>query len=548
MASASPALHATRPAGHIDLRKPGDYPIVLGDSLRSSSPTDSFLNLRFNWQPKNGFPHDNQSLLKPTKDGYSLTVRDPANSQQPTFVFSGNTRDSSTTSNTSSLALIFDKKENVFKLESLSKSLDLNLESTSSKTFDVKRFPSLPKSATKSKRDHSNINGDKTTTPSIDDNTPDPNNPFDFRNFLTEAKDSLERAALAASESIRTQAVGNRTPLGGFASPVHGASRPTSTTPQFNARVSSPIPQKRRTDSPHIGSKTASPMRQKPAQKKRKLDPISSHKHALSKEQISDSDDELSDSLIPQPRTSTPKPPAGRGHTRTTSSVSNSGFAASPHIVVNDGDLEIDMGSPPPESRGRQRGRIDPGAFGTGSAAGTPVFRGNSNTGATKRPLQRDLDDVEIDLGGDYDEAEGRESSDNDVDELALGSPRAGAVRAGQGHQGSRSASSVVKSSHQQQHQYSNSTSHQQHRYSNSNSSLHQQQENAPTPTNAAALDDDDEDLLAKELEAALGDEDADAGNANVAGTGGYGLGITGAQAVAGNGDGDDESDVSEEE
>jgi hypothetical protein len=274
-------------------------------------------------------------------------------------------------------------------------------------------------------------------------------------------------------------------------------------------------------------------MRQKPAQKKRKLD-AAHHKHALSKEQISDSDDELSDTMIPQARTSTPKPPASRGHARTTSSVSNSGFAASPHIVVNDGDLEIDMGSPPPESRGRQRGRIDPGAF--GSAAGTPIFRGNPKAGTTKRLVREEMDDLEIDLGGGGGGVEEGESPDNDVDELELGSPRAGVVRAGQGHQGSRSASSVVPSSHRNQH-----------RYSNSNSSQHQQHDNAPTPTNAAAdLDDDDEDLLAKALEAALEDEDGDTGNITGHGNVGYGLGISG--AAAGTGNGDDESDVSEEE
>ena len=281
--------------------------------------------------------------------------------------------------------------------------------------------------------------------------------------------------------------------MSGFASPVPGATRFKATTPQSKpGTTSSPAPKKRRTDEPAKTSKLASPMRQKPVQKKRRL--AEETREPLSKARISDSDDEMSDTIVVA-KTSTPLLSQPKGHSRNVSG----GFSRSPHIVVNDGDLEIDMGSPPQEAtRGRPRGRIDPGAF--RSNTGTPVLEMSSNR---RVPVE----DVRMK------EPEEDHSEDGDVEELELGSPRTNKLSL----HGSRSASIVEQP-------------------------LRSVQEHAPTPPNQAG--DEDDDLLAAELEAALEEEDKEAETVDRGQ--GYGLGITGtAQRVD---DDDDESEVSEEE
>ena len=483
MTSVSPALHATRPAGWVDIKRPAEYPIVLGDSLRNSNNSHQFLNLRYNWQPKSGLPTA-KSSLKPTDSGFRLSIKEQDGSHDPAFTYAGHARASADTKKKESMfALIFDQKESVFKLEAIAKSIDLNLVTTTSKSVEPRKLPKLAKLL--AKQVDQAVNGDHSSP--LDDEAPDSSNPFDFRNFLAEAKENAEKAVQA--NGGRTPLAGNRTPVSGFASPVPGATRFKPATPNFTP-TSSAAPKKRRTDEGTKHSKLASPMRQKPMLKKKRSE---ERREPLSKDRISDSDDELSDTIEVK-NTSTPLQAHSKGHSRNISG----GFGRSPHIVVNDGDLEIDMGSPPQEARGRPLGRIDPGAF--RSHTGTPVMGMSAN---------RRLPSEDVHMT----EPEQYHSEDGDVEELELGSPRTSRLSV----HGSRSASIIEPRS----------------------SSV---QEHAPTPPNQAG--DDEDDLLAAEFEAALEEEDkgADAADRGQ----GYGLGITGASQR--DDDDDEESEVSEEE
>ncbi len=482
MASTSPAPHTTRPVGSIDLRKPGDYPIVLGKSLQGSGATDQLLSLRYNWQPKYGFSSGSPSLSS-TDHGYLLTVKGTNKTHEPLFKYSGHSRPATSdrSEKANALALVYDKTESVFKLEVISKSVDLNLESTSSQTIDIRRHPKLPRDA--AKRGEDRLNEDSYA--SNDDEMPDPANPFDFRNFLEEAKDNAEKPNQAVGG--RTPVPGSRTPMTGFASPVPGATRFKASTPQIHAN-SSHAPKRRKTNEQRV-QRLASPLRQKPTQKRGKA--VEETQQPLSKDRISDSDDELSDTIVVKPA-SIPKHARQIGQKRDVSD----GHGRSPHIVVNDGDLEIDMGSPPQQARGRPRDRINPDAF--RSHTGTPVMGTSSNKTGPSGSVR---------MGHSHKD----QSEDGDIEELELGSPRTARLSV---HE-SQSASIVEPAS----------------------SSVH---EHAPTPPNQAG--DDEDDLLAAELEAALEEDDKDAGNIDQAL--GYGLGITGAAPK----DEDDESEVSEEE
>ncbi|KEF60831.1 uncharacterized protein A1O9_02393 [Exophiala aquamarina CBS 119918] len=517
---ASPALQPTRPAGWIDPRRPADYPIILGASLKneSSNTKDSLVNIRYNWQPKSGFTSRRSKLTK-SGDKYDLRFR-PADSDDDEggeFQYSGtlNRQHSGGGSNqsTKNLALIFDKSKSAFVLESLSTALDMNLKSGAGYTAkSARKLPQLPDNDSnhhQSSNDNTQSTGKSKSSPPIEDEPGDSSNPFDYRHFIAEARESLEKST--------QQQAGNRTPISGITTPVPpGASRFVSTTPQFRATGAVPkassTPQQRKKKEESSSSRgglghsrsTSSTTAKNATSAKR-----STASKPLSKETITDSDSEADSETIavsrnPAPKISRPaavnnaqrsKPPGAKGHTRNVSA----NIGSSPHIIINDddGDLEIDMGSPEPEDRNR-RNRVDPEMF--RSHTGTPIGGHSSNVGmAGSRPLSRRDDESRSKDGlagskRDRDvsmkdiEAESSPSDeDGDVEEFELGSP-----------QEKRPSSSLLNSSHVEKDD------------DEEDSGL------APTPpaprTDRMQVDEDDdeddEDLLAAELEAALDEED----------------------------------------
>ena len=475
---ASPALHASRPLGSFDLNKPGEYPIVLGRSLKGTP--GSLTNIRYNWQPKSGL-QGLSSKLTTEQGGYHLTA-DAEVLGAPTFLYEGHNRADQASSDP--LVLVFNEQRSAFMLERVSNAIDFNLVSGSSQTADeVRKHPQLPRN-----RKPATDGASK----SLDDNAPDASNPYDFRNFLAEAKDNADKAAVHGSS---TPLPGSRTPMSGFASPVPGATRFSASTPQ--ARPSTPVVKKAkmaestkrsRNDSPLKTNKPQHASSSKLASSRRQVQP-------LSQERISDSsDDEMSDTITVKakhpPATSHPK---SHTHAR---NVSDTSFGKSPHIVVNDGDLEIDMGSPPAANRGRKRERLDPEAF--RSHTGTP------NVGRSPMPLSRNEDVRMKDVDSEEDE---------DVDELELGSPRTSRMSM----TGGSTSASVLEPE--------------------STSAGYRDVERVPTPLGQTMDEEEDDDLLAQELEAAMEEEDNDQSE-------GYGLGISGTGQRAQ----EDESDVSEEE
>lgn len=576
---ASPSLQPTRPTGWVDLRRSADYPIILGDSLKNESgkATDSLVNIRYNWQPKSGLGSRKSKLTK-AGDKYDLRVR-PADSEDEggEFQYQGTPNSQSAGSNsknsTKGLALIFDKSKSAFVLESISTSLDMNLKSgTGFPSKSARELPQLPThngDSPRSTNDNSQSVAKGKSPPPIEDEPGDSSNPFDYRHFIAEARDSLEKS---------TRQAGDRTPLSGISTPVPpGASRFVSTTPQFRATVSAPksstTAQQRRKKEEASSSRaalghtrtTSSTTAKASASAKR--NPTS--KVALSKETVSDSDSEadsetIAVSRLPAPKASRPaggvgnaqrsKAPVGKGHNRNVSA----NIGSSPHIIINDDDggLEIDMGSPEPEERNR-RNRVDPEMF--RSHTGTPIGGHSSNFGggaggasrSSQRPgdgsrfkdntagnsstnnrrdkpndnttekTRRDRDVSMKDIEAEPSPSE----EDGDVEEFELGSPQ----------EKRPSSSSMMHSSRIADN-------------NNDNDDFDDDDDDVPAPTPPAPrtdrmqIDDDeedDEDLLAAELEAALDEED-EAASASA----GIGLGI----GMHHHHQQSDESEVSEEE
>lgn len=511
MASSSPAVHASQPPHFIDPRRAGEYPVFLGESLKNSAKTtQGLLNIRYNWKPRSGF-EDNVSNLTRSNDNYRLVVQnDHSDETDVPWVYSGRDNErflSNLDDENSTLALVFDKSRSCFVLESMSSALDLNVISAPGKpSEEIRRLPKLPKHSSKSNK--ATEAAGLTPSEVADDEEPDSSNPYDFRHFLSEAREISEKASQQHT-GARTPLTGGLTPLGGLASPATGGGRFLATTPQFHASSGPKATQKKSLATETTKSnKQATTTKSKPQLSDRKGP--KSNPQPLSKERISDSDDEVSDA-IPIVRPKPVAPHSSRGHTRNTSA----NLGRSPHIVVNDGDLEIDMGSPPPEAR--RRGRIDPEAF--RSHTGTPQMGRSSNT-------QRPIDDEDIimkdiiqnDEANDGVTPPGAEI-DDDVEELELGSPRTNRASVS-----APNSSSIIEIP---------------------NADV----ENAPTPPKATVIldDDDDEDLLEAELAAALEEEDEQE-NATRHHERSVGLGISGASQSHRPPLDDDESEISEEE
>lgn len=534
---ASPAMQPTRPNGWVDIRRPGDYPIILGETLKSGQKSNnSLINIRYNWQPKSGFASRNSRLTE-SGDGYQLSVKDVDSEEEP-YQYSGNSRPQSaprdTSRSSSSLALVFDKSKSAFVLESISTSIDMNLKSGPGHAVKSARaMPQLP-SARDAPAESPPTNGNTKST-SMPDDDPGPGdsaNPFDFRHFIAEARENLDRTS--------QQQAGNRTPMSmsGISTPVPpGAGRFVATTPQMPPSKSISAPKTTGTSTQKRGpghSKTSSM-----ATTTKRNPPINSK--VKSQERIVDSSSSGSEhetiAVVRRHQTSGKPDPTKTKSTRPSVAAATSkshgrnlsaNIGSSPHIIINDddGDLEIDMGSPPPEDKWKnRRNRINPEMFDR-SHTGTPIGGAGRGTGVgsgagfvakgSDRDRDRDrdvtmkdvghgkddVDDDDDDEGGDYYE-------DNDVEEFDLGSPRDKRMSVPRGGDVSR--------------------------------------------TEDQADDDDDEldeeALLAAELEAALDEED-DEFSAS-AHDGAVGLGIRAAHQQQHHQhpiDDDDESEVSEEE
>ena len=520
---ATSTINSGRPSGLIDPRRPGDYPIILGDSLKSDSKAkDSFLNIRYNWQPKSGFPDGYESKMRISGDRWHLDVSTGGSQGYQYVARLPSEQAAASGSGTKSLALIFDASKSAFVLEAISATLDMNLRAGRGMSKeDARGLPQLPKDLQSTMQSHAN---DHAST-SSDDETADISNPYDFRHFLAEAQENIEKAKVAPGN--RTPIPGGRTPVSGTSTPIPGGNRFLPATPQFRlSPATNPIKsteqRRKKVEAPSRTAKSTSKASSKRDTPKKN--------QPLSKATISDSDDSDNQTIdvarvtVSKQTTSRPtQPSASKGHTRNIST----NIGSSPHIIINDDDggLEIDMGSLPSGNFRSRRRRVDPEMF--RSHTGTPIGGLSSNLGSrpvsrppveeparNRRQRERDNDIKMRDI-----EAASEEDENDDVEEFELGSPSRESTAPRRGHvsRDDDSGNEDLQAQRPQQQQSDHV---------------------APTPPPASTYEEDEEDLLEAALEAALEEEDDNQ-------HGGIGLGI----GMANNNvQDDDESEVSEEE
>ena len=505
--------------------------MILGESLQDNPGAKAqFFSLQYNWKPKNISARQRTVITK--ADGqssgdapYQLTIQEPAAEGKP-YKYAGKVHKaseqngspaSSPTDQTTSLALVFDEEKSAFILEKISAALDFNLTSAPGQSrADIQAYPQLS-SSNKSEERTGALRKPTSGSSNDDDDEPDAANPYDYRHFLEEAKANAEKG------------LGSRTPtpggLSGLPSPVPAASRfrassgpgtplhkpvtSTSSTQMKKRKISDERAQDSRTGASTTTTTTTHKATTPKPKPKPTTSSASSKPKPLSKERISDSDEEIGDTITlsrPAPASS-----ARKQNNKPPAATTRAGYAPSPRIEVDEAaDLVIDMGSPPPPvARRRLPGVDSPFAIARTINPGASLLdspeelEDEEEQDAEGEP---DYDLVVMDTGMDADVP--MRDVDSDVEDLILGSPAASTTKA---------ASVGV---------------------------------GVGRVDVDADADEDEDDELAAELEAALENDDEDGEQAGGAGDGGgVGLGISTVTGGGGGGaGGEDESEISEEE
>ncbi|KAK5937338.1 hypothetical protein PMZ80_010344 [Knufia obscura] len=520
----------------VDIHQPGEHRIILGDSLKDGANSSSRMSIKYNWTPKEGL-NNSSGTIKGTKDDLTLSYQHNESKYDYEGWLSEQPED------TPQLALFYDKEQSAYVLEKLTASLNVNIKSGTGLSSDyIKRHAQLPKSQSESEA-NGNRNDSNDLFDDGEDETPDPSNPFDYRNFLDEAKEAAEK------QSSRTPLPGGRTPMSGLSSPLPAGGHLSSNTPSFgpieiksgSKNMPPETTDRRRRKAANATTTSTKPTSSRKAQTTTRPKPTTKTKQpqALLQEMILDSDPDSSDDASAD-MSDRPSPASAKKPTETKTHHRNIS-AQSPRIIVDndasdDCDLEIDTGSPPPETRKRNY-KIDPSAFRSGT--GTPQLgRTAQRSGYDQRPVSRGSNvDVDVEMrDADEDDADKYkylESDDEepdhngDVDELILDDgdgdgdtkPRSPTPPPVQAPKPKRRQSSALKS--------------------------RRPKAPSPPPLQASNSMEDDDGGLAAELEAALEREQAEQEMRMREEEGGVGLGI----GVGGGGGGqDEEEDISEEE
>jgi RNA polymerase II transcription elongation factor len=407
----SPALPPMRP-GLIDPSRQAEYPILLGKSLLESwhNADHQLLNVRYNWKSKQIPQRQVITENRASSKSYRLAVRE--GTSEP-YTYSGTVDPKTVDPNSSDLALIFDKEKSVFVLESICKSLNFNLTSATTKP-NIEQLHQLEtiKSSTKnvdSRQDDPDVQDS-------DDDAADAGNPYDYRNFLADARKDVI-AGNATPKPVTT----------GLASPIPGASRvlaASKSTTSLQSPFMGPSATKRRKVEPKTTTRDVKKTNHTVSSNATKAKPRTNNtgtrgkKGQKSAAKITASDDEMEETQSTR----------GKGeHLRYTSTAQK--YARSPQIIVDEAsDLTIDMGSPPLKAKVKHR--INPDAFSSQSGA-----HSRTNSASVSPQSNNPPDDSEGDAEGDVDmdedngnedgdEEDDDDDDDDDVEDLALPSPR----------------------------------------------------------------------------------------------------------------------------
>ncbi|CEJ56512.1 hypothetical protein PMG11_02716 [Penicillium brasilianum] len=299
----------------IDPTKQAEYPIVLGERLANNADLDRVINVNYNYKSKAATPQQRSTITRSSRsrDIYDLTVTDKPPSADHTLTYSYQGSEDPTGERT--LVLVFDPERKVFVLEPVSSKLNFNLRSAPGKTEKqvLEQYEQLRISQEEDHTSGDDRNGGHT---SEDEGPADDSNPYDFRHFLP--KEGAEDAKPASR---------NSTP-----EPIYSSKANTPVLPPVRpAAKPAPRPKTQKQTNPLRETKRV----QKPPVKPKVPRDIPSER--------------------PQEPVSRPEPPVDQEDSRLSISDAGTGNGSQRSIpspgsnIIIDGELIIDMGSPPPK-------------------------------------------------------------------------------------------------------------------------------------------------------------------------------------------------------
>lgn len=326
--------------GLIDPSKQAEYPIFLGDKLarKETAQNDQLINITYNYKSKTASSLQRAMITSNNSSSnvFKLVLQGKAPNAERTnleYTYRGSVDPGSlvSESETSNLVLVFDSKRKAFILEPVSTKLNFNLRSAPGKT-EKQILEQYPQLNVLPEDDHNSVEDRLPSGASEEDvGAPDEANPYDFRHFLPKAKGEEDKGDDLSGDISTTS-----TP-----DPHHVVTKPANTS----------------LDSPASGatkSKSKAPPKPKPKPKannplrQQKRPTKASEKAATSNARPTETTEQIEPSGSPTPENGVSAP-------KTTNEEQKSNESPSANIIV-DGDLIIDMGSPP----SRPAIKIDP--------------------------------------------------------------------------------------------------------------------------------------------------------------------------------------------
>lgn len=333
----------------IDPTKQAEYPIVLGERLATTARVpNGLININYNYKIKSATPQQQSSITRSSRsrDVFNLTVSDKAPNAEHTLTYSYQGGEDPEGRN---LVLVFDADRKVFVLEPVTTRLNFNLRSAPGKT--EKQVLAQYEQLRVVQEDDQTSGDDRIAGSTSEDEGPaDDNNPYDYRHFLP--KNSAEDDKPSSDHSTSRA----NTPL------MPAASKPASKPVSRPKTQANPLRQKKRPEKPRTNSSKQNESTSRP------------------------------DPTEHEERQSSPSDEGTRAPTQAVQSPNSN--------IIVDGDLIIDMGSPPPS-----RLKVDPAYF---SSNNTPADHTNDR--------DEDMEDLRLPSpAGNAGATEGEAAEDDDA-------------------------------------------------------------------------------------------------------------------------------------
>lgn len=324
---AAPTLSAM-----IDPTKQAEYPIVLGERLARTDST-RLINVNYNYKTKSATPQQRSTITRSSRsrDLYDLSVTDKAPSADHSLTYSY--QGSEDPASERGLVLVFDSDRKVFVLEEISTKLNFNLRSAPGKT-EKQVLEQYEQLRTVRAEDRASNDDRNIISTSEDEGPADESNPYDFRHFL-------RRKGQEDVKFVSGQSTPDPASISKVNTPVMPTTKPTTKPIPRPKTQANPLREKKRTVKTVATAKPRNEA-EPPVEPTTRVDPPD---HGAPPDSISDAG-------------------TGTGSQQSVQSPNSN--------IIVDGDLIIDMGSPP----SRPAFKVNPAYF---SSNGTPADDGDQD-------------------------------------------------------------------------------------------------------------------------------------------------------------------------